>query len=99
MHLLYVISVLMLMQCRTLAAAAFVLSIAVYTGFVSFYSVMFHLPYFYKFPPQLWRLFSSFLITGPDLGIIFDTYFCKLQRICGTRLELTKFSVHVWKQA
>jgi len=28
-----------------------------------------------KMPPQLWRLATSFLITGKDLGIIFDTYF------------------------
>ncbi|KZF22670.1 hypothetical protein L228DRAFT_247029 [Xylona heveae TC161] len=28
-----------------------------------------------KFPPQLWRPFTAFLITGPGLGILLDTYF------------------------
>jgi len=68
---------LMLMQCRTLAVSALTLSILVYTKILSGYWVVFYLPAFLKLPPQLWRLFTSFLITGPSLGILFDTYFCK----------------------
>jgi Derlin-2/3 len=69
--------VLILIQCRTMAASAFFLSIAVYTGMLSGYYVIWHTPYVLQFPPQLWRLVTSFLITGKDLNIIFDTYFCK----------------------
>ncbi|KAF8865841.1 hypothetical protein BDZ45DRAFT_735780 [Acephala macrosclerotiorum] len=60
---------------RTLAASAFVLSISVYTKIIPFYWVLFHISRFMVLPPELWRLFTSFLITGEGLGIIFDTYF------------------------
>jgi len=68
-------SVLILIQSRTLALSAFVLSIGVYTGMLPGYYVIWHTPYIWQFPPQLWRLVTSFLMTGPDLGILFDTYF------------------------
>jgi Derlin-2/3 len=66
---------LMLMQSRTIAASAFTLSILTYTGYIPFYYVAFVPSAFVKLPPQLWRLVTSFLITGPKWGIIFDTYF------------------------
>jgi len=69
---------------RTLAAGALTLSILVYTHMLPGYHVIFYLAPLLKFPPQLWRLFTSFLITGPDLGIIFDTYFLYTH---GSKLE------------
>jgi hypothetical protein len=69
--------VLILIQCRTLALSAFVLSIGVYTGMLPGYYVIWHTPYILQFPPQIWRFVTSFLITGKDLSIIFDTYFRK----------------------
>lgn len=69
--------VLILIQSRTLALSAFVLSIAVYTGMLSGYYVIWHTPYILQFPPQIWRFVTSFLITGKDLSILFDTYFRK----------------------
>ncbi|KAH8598099.1 ER-associated proteolytic system protein-like protein Der1 [Bisporella sp. PMI_857] len=60
---------------RTLAAATLTMSILVYTGTLSFYYVLFAPSLMLKLPPQLWRLFTSFLLTSKDLGIIFDTYF------------------------
>ncbi|THV48380.1 hypothetical protein BGAL_0252g00120 [Botrytis galanthina] len=60
---------------RTLATGALTLSILVYTHILSGYHVMFLLQPIMQFPPQLWRLISPFLVTGPDLGILFDTYF------------------------
>lgn len=66
---------------RTLAAGALTLSILVYTHILSGYYVVFLLQSMLQFPPQLWRLLTSFLITGPDLGILFDTYFRKARRI------------------
>ncbi|ESZ90629.1 hypothetical protein SBOR_8987 [Sclerotinia borealis F-4128] len=60
---------------RTLAASILTLSILVYTHLLPGYYVVFLLQPILQFPPQLWRLITSFLITGPDLGILFDTYF------------------------
>ncbi|KAH6684439.1 ER-associated proteolytic system protein-like protein Der1 [Halenospora varia] len=60
---------------RTIAAAAFTLSALVYTGFISAYWVLFWPSAFLKLPPQLWRIFTSFLLTGPQFSILFDTYF------------------------
>ena len=64
------------MQLRTLAASAFTLSLLVYSGILPGYYVVFLPQYLFKIPPQIWRILTSFLITGRDLGIIFDTYFC-----------------------
>ncbi|SZE99837.1 unnamed protein product [Blumeria hordei] len=76
---------------RTLAASAFLLSISVYTGFVPFHAVIFDPKNIWTFPPQLWRLVTPFLITGKELGIIFDTYFLYQY---GSKLETSspKFS-------
>ncbi|RDL35215.1 Derlin [Venustampulla echinocandica] len=60
---------------RTIAASAFTLSILVYTGVVPGYYVVFYPQTLLWLPPQLWRLVTSFLITGPQLSILFDTYF------------------------
>ncbi|RKF57676.1 Derlin-3, partial [Golovinomyces cichoracearum] len=71
-------------ETRTLAASAFLLSVSVYTGLVPGYLVIFLPESIFKFPPQIWRLFTSFLITGKELGIIFDTFFIYQY---GSRLE------------
>ncbi|KAI9049287.1 hypothetical protein LZ554_007133 [Drepanopeziza brunnea f. sp. 'monogermtubi'] len=60
---------------RTIALTAFVLSISVYSGLLSGYYVLFHLSLLWRLPPQIWRLATSFLLTGKDLSILFDTYF------------------------
>ncbi|TVY49860.1 Derlin [Lachnellula occidentalis] len=60
---------------RTIAASAFVLSISAYLNVIPFYYVMFIKETFIQLPPQIWRLVTAFLITGPKFGIIFDTYF------------------------
>ena len=39
------------------------------------YRIIFHTSYLWKFPPELWRLFTSFFLSGPQLGILFDPYF------------------------
>ena len=69
------------MQFRTIAASAFTLSILAYLNVIPFYYVLFIKETFIQFPPQIWRLVTAFLITGPKFGIIFDTYFC----MCHTR--------------
>ena len=49
--------------------------------------VVWHTPYVWQFPPQIWRLVTSFLMTGKDLSIIFDTYFCMLHFGTGCRMS------------
>jgi hypothetical protein len=68
---------LILMQCRTVAAATFILSALLYTGLLPFHFFVWDSRFVFKLPPQLWRLVTPFLITGPQLSIIFDTYFSK----------------------
>lgn len=63
-------------QDRTLTAATLATSLLVHGQLLSGQRVVFYLPWIFKFPPELWRVVSAFLVTGPGLGIIFDTYFC-----------------------
>ncbi|KAH7318580.1 centromere/microtubule-binding protein cbf5 [Stachybotrys elegans] len=60
---------------RNMATAVFFLSVSVYTGLLSGRLLIHHPYYLWQLPPQVWRLVTSFLITEPQLGIIFDTYF------------------------
>ncbi len=72
---------LMLMR-RTLTALTLITSLLVYGGLLSFARVVFYLPWIFKFPvPEIWRLFTSFWMTGPSLSILFDTYFCEFHPI------------------
>ncbi|KAI0996709.1 hypothetical protein K3495_g11475 [Podosphaera aphanis] len=71
---------------RTIAAAALLLSVSVYMGFLPGHLVIFDLYSVCAVPPQIWRLFTPFLITGKDLSIIFDTYFLYQY---GSKLEST----------
>jgi Derlin-2/3 len=50
-------------------------SVAVYGGLLPGQYIIFYGPWIYgKFPPQIWRLVTSFLLTGPQLGMIFDPF-------------------------
>lgn len=61
---------------RTLVVATVVTSCAVYGGFLSYAHILFYLPYIYgKFPPQIWRTVTSFWLTGPQMGLLFDPFF------------------------
>lgn len=60
---------------RTLSAATLITSVSIYTGFLDGYRVIYHPSLIFKFPPELWRIPTSFLLTGPKLSMIFDTYF------------------------
>ncbi|KAI9757276.1 MAG: hypothetical protein M1815_001634 [Lichina confinis] len=60
---------------RTLALAAFTTSALVYSGILSGAWVVLYYSSLFKFPPQLWRLLTSFLVTGPKFGILLDPYF------------------------
>lgn len=60
---------------RTFAAAVFSLSVLAWTGVLPISWLIFHPSYIWTFPPEIWRLLTSFLLTAPKMGIIFDTYF------------------------
>ncbi|KAF1735177.1 Derlin-1 [Beauveria bassiana] len=60
---------------RTLATWMFLSSVGLYFGFVPSQWLGWHSSYILRFPPQIWRLATGFLITGPQLGLLFDTYF------------------------
>ncbi|KAF1981157.1 DER1-domain-containing protein [Aulographum hederae CBS 113979] len=60
---------------RTITVAALVTSILVHGGLLSLAYVAF-LPYrILRFPPEIWRLVSAFLVTGPKFAVIMDPYF------------------------
>jgi hypothetical protein len=62
---------------RTLAAVIFTFSVLLYTNLLPYSFFNLYLGSLLQLPPQLWRIFTSILITGPQLGILFGTYFCK----------------------
>jgi len=62
---------------RTLCALTVATSVPIHMGLVSARHVVYFTPWvFGKFPPELWRLVTSFLLTGPKLGMLMDPYFC-----------------------
>ncbi|KFY21564.1 hypothetical protein V493_07301 [Pseudogymnoascus sp. VKM F-4281 (FW-2241)] len=62
---------------RSLTALTFGLSISYYAGFIPGLAgwMYFHYTYFLKFPPQLWRIATCFMLTGPRFGILMDPYY------------------------
>jgi hypothetical protein len=60
---------------RTVAATAFVTSLGVHFGVLPYEYFIHHPAFLFQFPPQPWRLVTSFLITGNGLSLLFDTYF------------------------
>ncbi|KAF2142984.1 uncharacterized protein K452DRAFT_358026 [Aplosporella prunicola CBS 121167] len=70
---------------RTLVAGSLITSVLAYSGLVPYYPLPFIPSKVLAVPPQLWRLVTSFLLTGQGLGIIFDPYFLYMY---GSQLEL-----------
>ncbi|KAI9752179.1 MAG: hypothetical protein M4579_005731 [Chaenotheca gracillima] len=60
---------------RTITAATLVTSLLVYSYILPAYYVVLFWPRIIKLFPEIWRFFTSFLLTGPQLGILFDPYF------------------------
>jgi len=59
---------------RTLTALVLLVSVSIYGGLLSGYRIIFMWPHIWKFPPEIWRFFTAFFLSGPGLGIIFDPY-------------------------
>lgn len=62
---------------RTITAAAVIVSALGYGGILPLMPLVFSGYRILRFPPEIWRMVTAFLITGPNLSIIFDPYFCK----------------------
>lgn len=60
---------------RTFATVVFALSLANALDIVSAWWWYYDINFLWQFPPQLWRLATCFMVTGPGLGLLFDTYF------------------------
>lgn len=60
---------------RTLTTAIFATSVGVYTGLIPAGLLYFHKVFMFMMPPQVWRLFGSYLVTQPKLSILLDPYF------------------------
>ncbi|KAI5865650.1 Der1-like family protein [Durotheca rogersii] len=60
---------------RTVATAVFLSSVGIYTGMLSSYPFFFHYSLLFTWPPAIYRLLTSFLLTGPNIAVLFDTYF------------------------
>ncbi|KAG5926025.1 hypothetical protein E4U42_003736 [Claviceps africana] len=60
---------------RSIATFTFVVSAGVVLGLLPVQYFIFHPFYLFKFPPQIWRLATSFFVTSPGIGLLFDTYF------------------------
>jgi len=73
---------------RTITAAAVLLSVPVWMGFIPPYYVFFLKDYVLTLRklPQIWRCFTTFILTGPKLGMLMDPYFLYTY---GSALETT----------
>ncbi|KAK3070819.1 hypothetical protein LTR53_009771 [Teratosphaeriaceae sp. CCFEE 6253] len=62
---------------RTITAAAVLLSVPTWMGLIDPYYVVFirHKILTFTSLPQIWRLVTPFILTGPKLGLILDPYF------------------------
>ncbi|KAE8148217.1 DER1-domain-containing protein [Aspergillus avenaceus] len=58
-----------------LTLLTFTQSALVYGGLISSKHVLFHPGLVFKIFPEVWRLFTPFLLTGPRFDLIFDLYF------------------------
>ncbi|OJJ96719.1 hypothetical protein ASPACDRAFT_80889 [Aspergillus aculeatus ATCC 16872] len=60
---------------RTLSALTFAQSALIYGGLLNGYYCLFESRLVFKFLPEIWRLFTSFMITRPRLSLFLDVYF------------------------
>ncbi|KFY89721.1 hypothetical protein V500_05535 [Pseudogymnoascus sp. VKM F-4518 (FW-2643)] len=62
---------------RTLTALTFGISVAYYAGLVPhiYNWIFFHYSLIFKFPPQLWRFATCFMLTGERFSILMDPYY------------------------
>jgi Derlin-2/3 len=59
---------------RIMTTVVLLFSLAVHLGAMSGAPFAWYPPSIFRMPPQLWRFVTPFFLTGPQLGILFDTY-------------------------
>ncbi|PYH40669.1 uncharacterized protein BP01DRAFT_419281 [Aspergillus saccharolyticus JOP 1030-1] len=69
---------------RTLSALTFAQSALMYGGLLNGYYLLFDSRFVSKFPPEVWRLLTPFMITRPGLSLFLDVY---LMYTYGSSLE------------
>ncbi len=52
-------------------------SVGVHMGLMPYAWFYFTADRLFRIPPEIWRPFTSFLLSSPQLGIILDPYFSK----------------------
>ncbi|KAK4242484.1 hypothetical protein C8A03DRAFT_29242 [Achaetomium macrosporum] len=62
-------------MARTFATAILITSISVHFGLLSAWWIYFTEDRLFRLPPEIWRLATTFLLSGPQLSIILDPYF------------------------
>jgi Derlin-2/3 len=62
-------------MARTLATAIVVTSVAAQLGVLSGMWLYCAEDRLFRLPPELWRLVTTFLISGPQIQLILDPYF------------------------
>ncbi|KAI7471406.1 hypothetical protein KC357_g6040 [Hortaea werneckii] len=72
---------------RTITAAAVLLSVPTWMGFIDPYYIVFlgYKVFTIREVPQLWRIVTTFVLTGPKFGLIMDPYFLYTY---GSQLEM-----------
>ena len=60
---------------RTITAAAVLLSLPTWMGLIDPYYVVFLRYKVFAFLPQIWRIVTPFILTGPKFGLLMDPYF------------------------
>lgn len=60
---------------RTITAASVLLSVPAHMGILNPGLLIYNNYYVFRLLPQVWRLVTTFLLTGPQLGMILDPYF------------------------
>jgi hypothetical protein len=74
-HLLIVVAlVLTLFSIRTFVTAIVITSIGCHFGLLPYAWFYYDTSLLLKFPPEIWRPFTSFFLSSPKLGIILDPY-------------------------
>ncbi|KAE9372521.1 hypothetical protein N431DRAFT_243181 [Stipitochalara longipes BDJ] len=60
---------------RTLALTTFIFSLLVYTGALPYHYFDFVPQSFLQLPPEVWRLFTPFILTESRVGVLYEPFF------------------------
>jgi len=84
---------------RTITAATFLQSALILSGLLNASWSLFYLPWVFKIYPEIWRIFSAFLLTGGGLSFIFDLYFSTVNHANFSGATLNTLAVYTYGNA